>query len=228
MNKSKESIPSSKQIAEYWKGKFISKKFEIINYYEDGAKSVITDCGEPECWACGMFNAKIYDNPKYYELLNTNNFMRVWNFSEFKYLQKAHILSKMLGGKSEPSNYFLLCKKCHQESPDYSDTHFFYAYIYQTKGNAVKVTDRRNKEMIRAIYELAFLMKKNIFTIDRGVKNIRLSAKKMGLHITNFSLYTEAAVIVDGMDDLIIQGLSDKDLIEMRKEYLKFDIIFTQ
>ena len=46
-----------------------------------------------------MFNLAIYDNPKYDQLINTKNYMRVWSFHENYFLQKAHIKFKTLGGK---------------------------------------------------------------------------------------------------------------------------------
>ena len=226
MAKVKDSVPSRKQIAEYWCDKYISKDFDIIDSYEEGAEPVIADCGEPECWACGMFNEKIYQNKMYDALLHTKNYMRIWNFPEVTYLQKAHILSNMLGGKSIPENYFLLCKECHQESPDFKDTRFFYAYIRHTRANVNRVNHRRYNELQRAIHELAFQLHKNILTIAKGVENIGVSQEKMGLHITSISLYTIASAIVYRMDELNSKALSDDDIMKMQEEYLKYDIKF--
>ncbi len=224
MGRKKESVPSIKQIVEYWKDKYISKNFEIIDFYEEGAEPVITDLGEPECWACGMFNENIYENLNYDKLLQGKNVIRVWSLPEVKYLQKAHILSKMLGGENKPSNYFLLCKTCHQESPDFSDTHYFYAYICHTRKYACRIRNKRSNEIQRAVYELANLMNKNILTIDKGIKNIESSVEKMGLHITSFSLYTMASAIVYGMDNLDYEILLDEDINKIKDEYLKFEI----
>ena len=223
----KESVPSRKQISEFWRDKYISKDFEIIDYYEEEAIPVIFDWGEPECWACGKFNEKIYDNPKYDELISGKNLMRIWDLPEVKYLQKAHIISRMLGGKSIPSNYFLLCKKCHQESPDFIESRYFYAYIYHTRKNAQEIIERRNVEIQRAVHELAYLMNKNILTIEKGINNIQNSIGKMGLHITSFSLYTLASVIVDGMDDLNYDELTDDDIENIKNEYLKYEMIWS-
>lgn len=60
----RRSRPSHSKIVDYWKDKYISDKFEIINYKEEGAIPVINDWGEPECWACGLFNYKIYEDDK--------------------------------------------------------------------------------------------------------------------------------------------------------------------
>ncbi|WP_294562249.1 hypothetical protein [uncultured Traorella sp.] len=225
MNKKKESVPSRKQIAEYWKGKYISKNLEVIDDYEEDALPVISDWGEPECWACCEFNLKIYNNPNYEKLRTSKNYMIIWNLPEVKFLQKAHIKSKMLGGENVPSNYFLLCKECHQESPDFQDPRYFFAYIRNSRKNEVKIRKRRENEMMRAIYELAFQLNKNIFTIDKAYKNLPNSFEKMGLHITNYSLYTLASGVVDVMDDLNLDLLSDEEFEKMKNEFLKYDII---
>lgn len=224
MDNNKRYSPSRKQIAEYWIGKYISNDFKIIDFYEEGAELVITDPGEPECLACGMFNEKIYDNPNYDRLLNTENCMRIQNFPEVRYLQKAHIKSKMLGGENIPSNYFLLCKECHQESPDFADERYFYAYIRYVRKNKYKIMARRDRRIMQAIYEMAYQMNKNILTIDKGFDQFPFAVKKMGLHITNFSLYTYAAGIVYGMDELDLKQLSKEDYEKMKSEFSKYDI----
>lgn len=135
MNREKESVPSRKQIAEYWKDKCISKSFEIIDHYEEGAEPVVSDWGEPECWACGKFNEKIYDNPKYDAAIEGKGVMRVWDFPESVYLQKFFIPSKVQGDKSKPSSYFLLCKKCYQKCLVFDDARLFYAYILSSRNS---------------------------------------------------------------------------------------------
>lgn len=224
MGDNKKCSPSRKQIAEYWLGKYISKDFKIIDFYEEGAELVITDPGEPECWACGMFNHKIYYNSNYDRLINTKNCMRIWNFPEVHYLQKAHIKSRMLGGENIPSNYFLLCKECHQESPDFADNRYFYAYIRYIRKNKYKIFERREKKMMQAIYEIAYQMNKNILTVDKGFKQFPLAVEKMGLHITSFSLYTCAAGVVDGMDELDLKQLSKEEYEKIKSEFSKYDI----
>ena len=185
---------------------------------------MITDPGEPECWACGMFNHKIYDNPKYDRLINTKSCMRIWNFPEVRYLQKAHIKSRMLDGENIPSNYFLLCKECHQESPDFVDDRYFYAYICYVRKNAYEISERRTRRMMRAIYETAYQMNKNILTVDKGFEQLPLAVEKMGLHITSFSLYTCAAGVVEGMDELNLKQLSKEDYEKMKSEFYKYNI----
>ena len=102
-----------------------------------------------------MFNLAIYDNPKYGQLINTKNYMRVWSFHENYFLQKAHIKFKTLGGKNIPLNYLLLCKECHQESCDFDDR-YFYAYICYMRKNKYKIIEKRNRRFMQAIYEIVY------------------------------------------------------------------------
>lgn len=77
----------------------------------------IAECslGEYFCWGCGVPCNKV------------------------SYLEKAHIVPKTLGGKNEPSNFFLLCKGCHEESPDTGIPDIFFKWLsnkgsYMTTG----------------------------------------------------------------------------------------------
>lgn len=40
----------------------------------------------------------------------------------------------------------------------------------------------------------------------------------MGVHITSFSLYTVASVIIDGMDNLNYDKLTDDDIEKIKNE----------
>lgn len=229
MNNKVEPTPSRVKIVEYWKDKYISKNLEIVSSNETDSLPVIDDWGEPECWACGEFHENIYLNPAYLECIKSGeNCLKVWDFPEAKFLQKAHIVPKMLGGEKVPSNYFLLCKRCHQESPDFIDSCYFFAYIRHTRNNAHEVRARRENEIMRAVYELCNELNKNILTFDLGLKNSQMSFSKMGFHITSFSPYTIAAAIVDGMDNLEIEKLSCEELLEIQEQYSKFNIVWKQ
>lgn len=219
-----ESRPTKKRIAEYWLGKFISKDFEIIDHYEEGADLVVINRQEPSCWACGRKNKSIENNPDYKKALASRNVMKVWDLPETCFLQKAHIIPKMCSGINKPENYFLLCKKCHEESPDFSDPHYFFAYIHLVRNNAQEILDRRNFELERAIHELAATMNKNILTREKGIQRLNDSLGKIGMHTTTVSLYTKAAAVVEGMDDLHIDSLSSEDILKMEQEYEKFGI----
>lgn len=78
---------------------------EIITYWEQR----VDECGlsvdwseaESHCWRCG------------YE----------------KDLERCHIIPDSLGGKDEPSNLVLLCKRCHAEGPNVTDPEIMWDWI---------------------------------------------------------------------------------------------------
>ena len=59
----------------------------------------LVDFGEPCCWACGTWRSS-------------------WTSWHKASLERCHIVPHALGGTNDPSNYVLLCKDCHLESPD--------------------------------------------------------------------------------------------------------------
>ena len=60
-----------------------------------------------------------------------------WNCGDNKYrkstkkapLQRCHIIPHSLGGEDTPSNYVLLCKECHAEGPNTSNTNDMWDWI---------------------------------------------------------------------------------------------------
>lgn len=44
-----------------------------------------------------------------------------WRCGYERNLQRCHIIPDSLGGKDEPSNLVLLCKRCHAEGPNVTD-----------------------------------------------------------------------------------------------------------
>lgn len=80
-------------------------KKEIVDYWE----RIEDECGlsvdwadaEERCWICGYKRE----------------------------LQRCHIVPEPLGGKDEPSNLVLLCKKCHIEAPNVESKTFMWDWI---------------------------------------------------------------------------------------------------
>lgn len=137
MNKAKTGKHS--EIFNYWKAKCIDKygyvrdDDNIYNY--DDTVEVVEDWGEPQCWACGT-NILAEKNPKYDEWLANDDFDKIWNCKEVtSSLQKAHIVPEANGGKSTPDNLFLLCAKCHRESPDIINKNMFFSWVYEKRKN---------------------------------------------------------------------------------------------
>lgn len=222
----KKSRPSHSQIVEYWKGKYISKDFEIIGHYEEGADPVIENYDMPSCMACGYNNQKICFNPKYNKYLSQDKVsFSIWNLPESKcILQRCHITPRMVGGENQVSNYFLLCKECHQESPDYLDTKFFFAYIRYVRYKKFEIFVNREHELLKACYNLALQMNKNVLHLEETLRNSKFFNHKMSFHITSFSSYTIASAIVDSLEELDVNSLTRKEFNEIKKIYSKYNI----
>lgn len=129
---------SRSNIAKYWRNKDINKNsFEIEELSNDSdfneVEVVVSDWGEPECWACGKPMIHRDDD------LNVS-INQIWNVSR---LERCHILAKQFGGKDVPENLFLLCHKCHVASPDTRNPYNFFAWVvnrrtrggYKRRGN---------------------------------------------------------------------------------------------
>lgn len=130
------------QIFDYWKDKCITKRGEVKSCNEFSASKedmiVITDWGEPMCFACEKYavrsadeEAKIFDSCNSEEEFDYKNF---WNHKNVKSgFERAHILPGALGGKDEPNNLFLLCPECHFLSPDTDNPHNFLRWVYKQR-----------------------------------------------------------------------------------------------
>lgn len=117
------------RIAKYWLNKGINKNtFEVVELKEDTnfeeVNIVVFDWGEPDCWVCGksVLNIQREENV---------SFSKVWDASR---LERCHVLAKQFGGSDEPANLFLLCRKCHLESPDTRNPQNFYAWVINKRG----------------------------------------------------------------------------------------------
>lgn len=52
-----------------------------------------------------------------------------WRCGCKKNLERCHIIPNSLGGKDEPSNLVLLCKRCHAEDPNVADPEIMWDWI---------------------------------------------------------------------------------------------------
>ncbi|MFJ8033142.1 HNH endonuclease [Streptomyces sp. NPDC096032] len=91
------SVPSKWKIAQHW---------NESPRREDFAPHLLLD--EPCCFACGWFS----------ERWKRATAQASWQRAS---LERAHIIPSSLGGSDDVSNLLLLCKPCHQESPDWVD-----------------------------------------------------------------------------------------------------------
>lgn len=79
-----------------------------------------------------------------------------WRYGCQKNLERCHIIPDSLGGKDEPGNIVLLCKRCHQEGPNVTDPEIMWDWI-----KAYKVPLYETFWQIRGAKEYAFIYKKN-------------------------------------------------------------------
>jgi hypothetical protein len=71
----------------------------------------------PECWCCRKQRG---------------------DWSKF---ERCHIIPRALGGQSDPSNFFLMCKRCHRESPTSANEDAFWLYVNSVKNRAELIVD---------------------------------------------------------------------------------------
>ena len=131
-------------IFDFWKDKAIDKygNIEIEGKCDyENTIAVINDWGEPECWACGrMVSAE--DDQRYLDYLEKGNFKNIWNLPKVKSgLNRCHIIPHMLGGSDNPNNLFLMCERCHKESPDIQSKKMFLRWVYHRRKRGTHGTE---------------------------------------------------------------------------------------
>ena len=99
---------SQKKIVDHWYGKYILPDGRITEKHGSGAIPILIDKGELNCWACDM--------PE-----------------ENCELQRCHILAESLGGEGYAENLFLMCERCHEESPDTTNREAFFRWVYKRR-----------------------------------------------------------------------------------------------
>ena len=120
--KSDIRLPSKKKIFYYWTEKSVDELFEKIGVFE-------FDWMEPQCMGCGFFWDARYDAKK---IPAPDASIRKWQAVadcwERAPVQRCHIVPRSLGGSDEVSNLVLMCKVCHDLSPDVTDPAMFFAW----------------------------------------------------------------------------------------------------
>lgn len=86
---------TKRAIAEYW-------ELGDTECKANGDPAMHCDVGEPRCWACGLVGDARHDG-------------RPDSYDYAYWLQKAHLMSHAADGPDIPSNFVLLCNRCHVE-----------------------------------------------------------------------------------------------------------------
>lgn len=223
----KKSRPSNSQIVDYWKDKFISSDFKIEDCYSEGSCKVIENNIIPTCFACEYPITEVVKNDDYYQLVEKNKLAKVWNLKEVKMsLEAAHVIPKSEGGTFECDNIILLCKECHRISPDIADPSYMYRYIYYAKLNQVNIWAERLKNQIKANYEMACLLGKDILDY-KNIEN-KIDFTGVGLHGNSTSDYTRAVVIARQFDDIDFERITKQELDQQIDEYEKNGVLLAE
>lgn len=81
-------------------------RFQIAQYWAGQGIGFVPDLDWPTCFACG------YDYLKTHQPASRR---AAWDSSK---LERAHVVAASIGGGSkDPSNFVLLCKRCHHDAP---------------------------------------------------------------------------------------------------------------
>lgn len=60
---------------------------------------------------------------------------RCWRCGSERSLERCHIIPRSLGGEDVPSNYVLLCERCHLENPNVDDPEIMWDWLKAYKAN---------------------------------------------------------------------------------------------
>ena len=126
---------SHSSIFDYWKNKAITSDGTVIEDDFDDKNSipVVYDWGEPCCWACGKFIKKSFEVKDYEELANKSP-QKLYDSPKVRSeYNRCHIIPRQAGGGDDPSNLFLLCEECHEESPDTLNPKNFFKWVYKKR-----------------------------------------------------------------------------------------------
>lgn len=91
---------------------------------------------------------------------------RCWRCGCEKNLERCHIVPASLGGKDEPSNLVLLCKRCHIDNPNITDPEIMWDWL---RAYAVPLYDTFWDHLGRKEYE--FIYHKSFYSelVDLGI-----------------------------------------------------------
>ncbi len=111
-SETQDDCPSVENILLYW-----SLSEDLFQYY-----SFFSDWNGPICWSCGrQWKGKLKKKNTTWD-----DYVRAWENAP---LQRCHIVAKSLGGSNHPSNFFLMCRECHDLSPNTTSRQMFFRWV---------------------------------------------------------------------------------------------------
>ena len=153
MTSSRPNPPTAASIARYWDSNpvYTTSDGKKIHGYMDLSNgqtlSMVTDIGEPSCFACHCWDSK-WDVDKFKKGDHKHNEQLIdyrWNNAHG--LEKAHIVSYGGGGSNTVSNFVLLCRHCHFaiDSHSYRVGDYFDSFFLLVKGRSEQKSIEINK-----------------------------------------------------------------------------------
>lgn len=134
-NKRARKQVSHYAIFDYWKDKVITSDGEVVlgkNRPHSDYEWIVSDNIEPSCWGCGLPAISSLEEDGRH--VGENELPSIWNDKNVKHeLERCHIVPHALGGADAPDNMFLLCGRCHHESPDTTNPRNFFRWVYNRR-----------------------------------------------------------------------------------------------
>ena len=202
-NFNRKTPPSHYEIFKYWKTKIITPNYNIVDYLEkpnvDGIKIVI-DEGEPSCWCCSKPINQLEKNKSCTQsLYNTTNRNKknIWNNKSVKsHLNRCHIIPKGLGGNYDVDNLFLMCPKCHAETPDVIYPKIFFAWFCKLRRECLLGKNIvEYKEVLQQYCDLFNIQSEDVMKYVATVKMSELT-NKCNDHKGYFLICSEVGAVV--------------------------------
>lgn len=213
------------RIFDYWKDKAILPSGEVTSMDDEsssGLEWVVSDWGEPCCWACG--DPAINDEElirffdAHQDTEDADFFKKLYGLKTVRHhLNRCHIIPNALNGPDSPENLFLMCEECHVLSPDTTNCAAFFRWVYDRKKRYThgvmtprEMIERINKELSRRglpSFVECMAMAKSPYTLSDIDEFMR---DRVGFHC---SRVVESSFVVGATDwilhDLVKHILSD-------------------
>lgn len=140
-----ETMSRHSVVFDYWKDKCITRNGRVVvdSKASTDDVDVVTDWGEPSCWACSLpVGDDSWVKPSGLAAETMEEVYAIWNHrSVTSKLNRCHIVPKALGGDGSAENLFLMCECCHNESPDTTNREAFFRWVYDKRRGSMMGVD---------------------------------------------------------------------------------------
>ena len=134
-------------------------RVSLVNIFSVGRSSQ-----ESRGFSHERFNKKSFEVKDYEELANKSP-QKLYDSPKVKSeYNRCHIIPRQAGGSNDPSNLFLLCEECHEESPDTLNPKNFFKWVYKKRKNESRPFGRDVKRFTIKFFEDCIEKGKNPFT----------------------------------------------------------------